>query len=61
MSKCLIDATCVGEECKNCSNYDYKTSVEIRVFDHKTNNVECKRLTRSELENLRRILNLRSI
>lgn len=61
MSKCLIGAMCIGDECQYCSNYDFETSVEIRVYDYNTNNVEYKTLRRSELDELRKVLKLESI
>lgn len=61
MSKCLIDGMCMGDDCKKCSSYDGNSSVEIRLYDHDTNKSEYKRLTKSELDELRIILRLKRI
>ena len=50
MSRCKINDSNCKEVCLSCENYDKDTSIEIRLYDHKTDKFMYKIITETELE-----------
>ena len=58
MTRCKIKASnCKEKRCvSSCENYDKDTSIEIRLYDYKTDKFMYKTITETELEMIDKVL-----